>query len=63
MIGGLSLGARNGSSCIDADTRIAQTCFGDVASFAAYNGDFPAPVWGVLTEYGYGEVTQKGSMA
>ncbi|MGA6099939.1 TonB-dependent siderophore receptor [Stutzerimonas marianensis] len=44
----------------DADTRLAQTGSDGVANFDAYNGDFPAPVWGALTEYGYGEVTQKG---
>lgn len=44
----------------DADTRLAQTGFQGVPNFDAYNGDFAAPVWGSLTEYGYGEVTQKG---
>jgi len=44
----------------DADTRIAQTGFGGVADFDAYNGDFAAPVWGPLTPYGYGEITQTG---
>lgn len=44
----------------DADTRIAQTGFQGVANFDVYDGDFAAPVWGSLTDYGYGEVTQKG---
>lgn len=44
----------------DADTRIAQTGFGGVSDFDGYNGDFAAPVWGPLTAYGTGEITQTG---
>ena len=47
----------------DADSRAAQTGFGGVANFDTYNGDFPAPVWGGLTPYSYGDLTQKGLYA
>ncbi|MGK9066160.1 TonB-dependent siderophore receptor [Stutzerimonas chloritidismutans] len=47
----------------EADRRLAQGGSGGVANFDAYDGDFPAPVWGALTPYSYGDLTQKGLYA
>lgn len=47
----------------DADTRPALTGWGGIASLDEYSGNFPEPIWGSMTTYGYGEVTQKGAYA
>jgi outer membrane receptor for ferric coprogen and ferric-rhodotorulic acid len=47
----------------DADSLDAQTGFDGVADFDAYNGDFPEPIWGPRTDYGYSETRQKGLYA
>ncbi|EJM13959.1 TonB-dependent siderophore receptor [Pseudomonas sp. GM21] len=44
----------------DADSLDAQTGFDGVANFDTYKGDFPEPVWGPRTDYGYSETRQKG---
>ncbi len=59
----LAVGYIHSEQDFDADSRVAQTGFGGVANFDAYDGDFPAPVWGGRTPYSYGDLTQKGLYA
>ncbi len=59
----LAVGYIHSEQDFDADNRVAQTGFGGVANFDAYDGDFPAPVWGGRTPYSYGDLTQKGLYA
>ncbi|MBC9249534.1 porin [Pseudomonas alcaligenes] len=47
----------------DADTRMALTGWSGIPSLDDYNGNFPEPIWGGMTTYGYGDVTQKGAYA
>ncbi|MDO9322540.1 MAG: TonB-dependent siderophore receptor [Pseudomonas sp.] len=47
----------------EADTQPALTGWGGIANLDEYNGNFPQPVWGGMTSYGYGDVTQKGAYA
>ena len=59
----LAFGYIHSEQKFDADTRQALTGYGGVADFDSYDGDFPAPNWGNLITYGYGDVTQKGIYA
>lgn len=47
----------------DADALVAQSGFGGVGDFDGYNGNFPEPVWGPRSDYGYSETRQKGLFA
>lgn len=59
----LAFGYIHSEQDFDADTLPALSGFQGIADFDGYNGDFPAPVWGAQTDYGYGEVVQKGLFA
>ncbi|ARU87618.1 TonB-dependent siderophore receptor [Pseudomonas sp. M30-35] len=59
----LAFGYIDSKQEFDADALVAQTGFGGVPNFDAYNGDFPEPIWGPRGDYGYSETRQKGLYA
>src|SRR5690606_13868213 len=59
----LAFGYIKSQQDFDADTRPALSGWGGIADFDNYAGDFPVPVWGQQTAYGYGDVEQKGLFA
>lgn len=59
----LAFGYVHSEQDFDADQEQALTGFGGVPNFDSYNGDFPEPVWGPRSDYGYGEVEQRGVYA
>ena len=59
----LAFGYVDSKQKFDADTHVAQSGFGGVANFDAYNGDFAEPAWAPRSEYGYSETRQKGLYA
>ena len=59
----LAFGYVDSQQKFDADTHVAQSGFGGVANFDAYNGDFAEPTWAPRSEYGYSETRQKGLYA
>lgn len=59
----LAFGYIDSKQEFDADALVAQTGFGGVPNFDAYNGDFPEPVWAPRSDYGYSETRQKGLYA
>lgn len=59
----LAFGYIDSQQDFDADQQPALSGFGGLANFDAYNGDFPEPIWGARSDYGYGEVEQKGVYA
>ncbi|HSC82476.1 MAG TPA: TonB-dependent siderophore receptor [Pseudomonas sp.] len=56
----LAFGYIDSQQDFDADQQQALGGFGGVGNFDDYSGDFPEPVWAARTDYGYGEVEQKG---
>ncbi|WP_339487523.1 TonB-dependent siderophore receptor [Pseudomonas sp. EL_65y_Pfl2_R95] len=59
----LAFGYIDSKQEFDADSLNAQTGFGGVPNFDAYNGEFPEPIWGPRSDYGYSETRQKGLYA
>jgi outer membrane receptor for ferric coprogen and ferric-rhodotorulic acid len=59
----LAFGYAHSEQDFDADQVQALTGFGGVPNFDAYNGDFPEPAWAARSDYGYGEVEQRGVYA
>ena len=59
----VAFGYVHSEQSFDADTRPALTGWGGIPSLDEYNGNFPEPIWGGMTTYGYGDVTQKGAYA
>lgn len=59
----LAFGYVHSEQDFDADQVPALSGFGGVANFDSYNGDFAEPVWGARSDYGYGEVEQRGVYA
>jgi outer-membrane receptor for ferric coprogen and ferric-rhodotorulic acid len=59
----LAFGYAHSEQDFDADQEQALTGFGGVPNFDDYEGDFAEPVWGARSDYGYGEVEQRGVYA
>lgn len=56
----LAIGYIDSQQDFDADQHEALGGFGGVANFDAYKGDFAEPAWAARSDYGYGNVDQKG---